>query len=405
MNVNQVSTTCAIAGGGPAGAVLAYLLARNNVDVTLLEAHHDFDRDFRGDTLHPSTLEVMNELGLADRLLQLPHTKLGNARAQTQTGQLNAFDFSRIHTKFPYIALMPQARFLKFITDEVKRFPNFHLVMGAHVDGLIEQDGSIHGVRFQIAGVAQECRATLTVGADGRFSTLRKLSGLGKDAIKASPPMDILWFRISRHPNEPHGIAGRFRSGTLIIQLERETQWQIGLVIAKGAYNQLRAAGIDALRNAVARTAPELAERMSEITDWHQAALLSVEADRLPLWHKPGLLLIGDAAHVMSPAGGNGINYAIMDAVATANLLSAPLQTGYVTDDDLARVQRRRERPTRMIQAIVNLIQERVLRPALDGKRDFQPPAVMRWPVVGNLAARVMGFGIGREHVRSRSSL
>jgi 2-polyprenyl-6-methoxyphenol hydroxylase-like FAD-dependent oxidoreductase len=213
--------------------------------------------------------------------------------------------------------------------------------------------------------------------------------------------MDILWFRLPRRAGEPHGIAGRFGRGFLVIQLERDAEWQIGLVVAKGSYSQLRAAGLDALRQAVGKTAPELAERMNEITDWHQVSVLSVEADRLPRWHRPGLLLIGDAAHVMSPAGGNGINYAIMDAVATANILSERLKSSRVTDDDLARVQRKRERPTRMIQAIVNQIQERVLRPALDGKREFQPPSVMRWPIAGRVAARVMGFGIGREHVKA----
>lgn len=212
--------------------------------------------------------------------------------------------------------------------------------------------------------------------------------------------MDVLWFRLTRRPDDPHGVAGRFGRGHLIIQLDRDMQWQIGFVIAKGTYSQLRAAGIEVFRQAVAETAPELADRVDELTDWRQVSVLSVEADRLPLWHKPGLLLIGDAAHVMSPAGGNGINYAIMDAVATANLLTEPLKAGCVTDEDLARVQRRRERPTRVIQAIVNQIQERVLRPALDSRREFQPPSVIRWPIVSEIAARVIGFGIGREHVR-----
>lgn len=404
VSATQQSAHCAIVGGGPAGVVLAFMLARNGVDVTLLEAHHDFDRDFRGDTLHPSTLEVMDELGLVDKLLQLPHTKLGNARAQTQLGPLNPFDFSHLPTKFPFIAFMPQARFLEFVTSQAKQFPNFHLLMGARVHQLIEEDGNVCGVRYQVNGTEHELRTRLTIGADGRFSIMRKVSGLGETAIKAAAPMDVLWFRLSRRSDEAHGLMGRFGRGQLIIQLERETQWQMGLVIPKGSYGQLRAAGIEALRNSIAQTAPDLADRLDELKDWQQISVLSVEVDRLPRWHKPGLLLIGDAAHVMSPAGGNGINYAIMDAVATANLLSAPLKAGRITDADLAHVQRRRERPTRIIQAIVNQIQENVLRPALDGTRPFQPPQVMRWPLFGNLVARVMGFGIGREHVKTRSS-
>lgn len=393
-------TTGAVVGGGPAGAVLAYMLARKGIEVTLLEAHHDFDRDFRGDTLHPSTLEVMDELGLAEKLLQLPHTKLSRAAAQTLLGPVNVIDLSHLKTKFPYIAFMPQARFLDFITTEAQTFPAFHLRMNARVDGLIEEDGVVKGVRYKANDGVHELRATLTVGADGRFSMVRKLSGLGETAIKASQPLDVLWFRFSRKPEDAHGVMGRFGRGYLLIQLERDTQWQIGLVIPKGAFKHLHAAGLEGLRQAIVQTAPELADRVQELTDWKQTSLLSVEADRLQRWYKPGLLLIGDAAHVMSPAGGNGINYAIMDAVAAANLLSPSLKTGQVTVDDLARVQRRRAWPIKIIQTVVNFIQNRVLAQALDSSRPFTPPQVMRWPLVGNLAARLMGFGIMREHVK-----
>lgn len=393
-------TTCAVVGGGPAGAVLAYMLARKGIDVTLLEAHHDFDRDFRGDTLHPSTLEVMDELGLAEKLLQLPHTKLRRAAAQTLSGPVNVIDLGHLKTKFPYIAFMPQARFLEFITAEAQRFPAFHLWMGARVDGLIEEKGAVCGVRYKADEGVQELRAPLTVGADGRFSMMRKLAGFAETAIKASQPMDILWFRLARQPTDAHGVMGRFGRGYALVQLDRETQWQIGFIIPKGSYKQLHAGGLDLLRQAIVQTAPELADRVNELNDWKQVSLLSVEADRLPQWYKPGLLLIGDAAHVMSPAGGNGINYAIMDAVAAANILSVPLKAGAVAIDDLARVQRRRERPTKIIQALVNLIQNNVFKQTLDPNRAFTPPRLMRWPVVGNLAARLMGFGILREHVK-----
>lgn len=396
----QQQTTCAVVGGGPAGVVLAYMLARKGIDVTLLEAHHDFDRDFRGDTLHPSTLEVMDELGLAEKLLQLPHTKLSRAAAQTLMGPVNVIDLGHLKTKFPYIAFMPQARFLEFMTAEAQRFPSFHLWMGARIDGLLEENGAVHGVRYKADDGIHELRATLTVGADGRFSTIRKLADFAETAIKASQPMDILWFRLARQPTDPHGVMGRFGRGYALIQLDRGEQWQIGFIIPKGSYKQLHTAGLELLRKAIVQTAPELSDRVNELTDWKQVSLLSVEADRLPRWYKPGLLLIGDAAHVMSPAGGNGINYAIMDAVATANILSAPLLTGQVTVSDLARVQRRRARPTKIIQTLINVLQNNVFKQALDPNRAFTPPRLMRWPLLGSLAARLVGFGILREHVQ-----
>lgn len=393
-------TTCVIVGAGPAGAILAYMLARKGVEVTLLEAHHDFDRDFRGDTLHPSTLEVMDELGLAEKLLQLPHTKLSRASALTEAGPVNVFDFGRLKTKFPYIAFMPQARFLEFLTGEAQHFPSFHLRMGTRVDALLEEKGRVCGVHSRAADGHHELHAVLTVGTDGRFSTVRKLAGFAASAVKASPPMDVLWFRLSRRPDEPHGVLGRFGRGYLLIELERGTQWQIGFIIPKGSYRQLHTGGIDTLRQAVVQTAPELADRVAELEDWKQVSLLSVEADRLPCWYKPGLLLIGDAAHTMSPAGGNGINYAIMDAVAAANILSAPLKSESVSEGDLARVQRRRERPTRVIQALVNIMQDRILKQTLKSGQIFTPPRALRWPIIGDIAARVVGFGLWREHVQ-----
>ncbi|GAC1364976.1 MAG: FAD-dependent oxidoreductase [Ktedonobacteraceae bacterium] len=391
-------TTCCIVGAGPAGAVLSFMLARQGIPVTLLESHLDFDRDFRGDTLHPSILEVMDELGLADRLLRLPHTKLSLISPPSAAGSALRFDLHDLKTKFPYITMMPQRRFLDFITSEARSFPCFRLIMGARVEELIEEEGKVCGVRYRGHDGRYEVRALLTVGTDGRFSKLRKLAGF--EPMASSPPMDVLWLRLSRAAADPHGLMARFGRGRAMIFLEREDHWQIGYIIGKGTYQQVRTAGLEALHRAIAETVPEFADRVAELSDWKQVSMLSVEANRLPCWYRPGLLLLGDAAHVMSPAGGNGINYAIMDAVAAANLLTAPLQAGRVTVADLARVQRRRELPTRVIQALVNLMQDRLLKAALDPQGSFTFPKFLGWPLVRKLPPLIFGFGIQPEHVR-----
>ncbi len=393
-------TRCIVVGAGPAGAVLSFMLARKGIDVMLLESHLDFDRDFRGDTLHPSILEVMDELGLADRLLQFPHTKLNLVAPPGAFAQLR-FDLHDLKTKFPYITMMPQTRFLAFITSEAQCFPSFRLIMGARVEELLEEDGQVRGVRYRAHDGWHEVRAHLVVGTDGRFSRLRKLAGF--EPIASSPPMDVLWLRLSRTPADPHGLMARFGGGRALICLEREDHWQIGYIIGKGTYHQVHAAGLEALRQAIAETAPEFADRVAELSDWKQVSMLSVEANRLPRWYRPGLLLLGDAAHVMSPAGGNGINYAIMDAVAAANLLTAPLHAGQVTVADLARVQRRREWPTRVIQAIVNLMQDRLLKAALEPDGSFTFPSFLGWPLVRKLPPLLFGFGIRPEHVQTET--
>ncbi len=418
-------TTCCIVGGGPAGAVLSFMLARQGIPVLLLESHLDFDRDFRGDTLHPSILEVMDELGLADRLLQLPHTKMSLVAPPAAAGPQLRFDLHDLKTKFPYVAMMPQTRFLEFITSEAQRFSSFRLVMGARVEELIEENGQlpplrspdreavdakaslengirrVRGVRYRAHDGWHEVRALLTVGTDGRFSRLRKLAGF--EPIASSPPMDVLWLRLSRKPDDPHGLMGRFGRGRALVFLEREDHWQIGYIIGKGTYQQVHATGLEALRQAIAETAPDFTDRVAELKDWKQVSMLSVEANRLPRWYRPGLLLLGDAAHVMSPAGGNGINYAIMDAVAAANILTAPLQAGNVTVADLARVQRRREWPTRIIQAVVNLVQDRLLKAALDPKGSFTFPSFLGWPLMRKLPPLIFGFGILPEHVQTET--
>src|SRR6266568_1925456 len=398
---SREQTTCCVVGAGPAGAILSFMLARKGISVMLLESHLDFDRDFRGDTLHPSILEVMDELGLADRLLQLPHTKLSLVAPPAAAGSGLRFDLHDLKTRFPYVAMMPQTRFLAFITSEAQRFPSFHLVMGARVEELLEEDGQVRGVCYRAHDGWHEVRALLVVGTDGRFSRLRKLAGF--EPIASSPPMDVLWLRLSRKPDDPHGLMGRFGGGRALIFLEREDHWQIGYIIGKGTYHEVHAAGVETLRQAIAETAPDFADRVAELKDWKQVSMLSVEANRLKRWYRPGLLLLGDAAHVMSPAGGNGINYAVMDAVAAANLLTAPLQAGQVTIADLARVQRRREWPTRVIQAIVNLMQDRLLKAALDPNGSFTFPSFLGWPLVRKVIPQLFAFGIRPEHVQQQA--
>ncbi|HEX8847534.1 MAG TPA: FAD-dependent oxidoreductase, partial [Pyrinomonadaceae bacterium] len=334
-------TACCVVGGGPGGAVLALLLARAEIPVVLLEAHEDFDRDFRGDTVHPSVLEILDQIGLAERLLKLRHSKIQQFTFMTPDGPVQIADLSRLKTKFPFIAMIPQASFLEFITKEAKLYPNFQLTMGARVEELIEEDGVVRGVRYREKDCWHEVRAALTVGADGRSSRLRHLTGM--EPFKTSPPMDVLWFRIPRKPDDPEGAVARFGQGHFVVMLDRLEEWQVAYLILKGSYQSLRAAGLEALRNSFAEMAPEYADRIVHLTDWKQVSMLSVESSRLKRWYLPGLLLIGDAAHVMSPVGGVGINYAIQDAVVAANILKGPLRSGEVKTDDLRRVQKERE--------------------------------------------------------------
>lgn len=394
-------TNCCIVGGGPAGAVLALLLARQGIPVMLLEAHKDFDREFRGDTIHPSVMEIMEQLGLAQRLLELPHTKMQHLTIQTPEQTATLVDFKRLKTKYPYITILPQVKFLELITTEAKRYPNFQLVMGANVQELIEEDGVVRGIRYRGHGGTHEVRSRLTVAADGRFSRLRQLAGL--EPIKTSPPMDILWFRLPRQPEDPKnvGIGGRAAGGHMLAIIDRLDYWQLGYIILKGSYQQLRADGIEVLRQSVAKLAPEFADRVEGLKDWSQISFLSVESSRLKRWYRPGLLLIGDAAHVMSPVGGVGINYAIQDAVVAANVLGCPLKINALHQWDLAEVQRQRELPTRVIQAFQAFVQEQIIKGALDTTRTFTPPAFLRLPILRDLPAKLIGFGILPVHVQN----
>lgn len=391
--VGAASTDCCVAGGGPAGIMLAFLLARQGVRTTLLEAHGDFDRDFRGDTIHPSTMEVLDQLGLADRLLELPHTKVQTISIPGPAGTLAIGDFRSLRTRFPFVTLMAQSRFLDFMAAEASQFPNFRLLLHANVQELVEEGGAVRGVRYRDPEGGHELRAPLTVAADGRFSKVRHLAGF--QPIRTSPPMDVVWFRLPRRQDEPSGGLGAFGShGRVAILLDRGDQWQVAYVIPKGAYQQLHASGIQELRRQVAEVLPQLADRVDQLTDWRQASLLSVESSRLRRWYKPGLLLIGDAAHVMSPVGGVGINYAIQDAVVAGNILAAPLKHGSVSVRDLRSVQRRRELPVRFIQGLQTFVQKRIISEALGSARPLRLPGLVRWPGFRALGPRIVGYGL-----------
>ncbi|HLL80933.1 MAG TPA: FAD-dependent oxidoreductase [Ktedonobacteraceae bacterium] len=391
----EEETTCCIVGSGPAGAMLALLLARQGVQVMLLEEHMDFDRDFRGDTIHPSTMEILDQIGLADKLLRLDHTCIEYIPVQTTRGVVRLADLGLLKTRFHYITMLPQARFLEFITDEARRYPNFNLRLGARVEKLIEEDGYVHGVQYRGQDGWHTVRAVLTVGADGRFSRTRKLAGF--EPVKTSPPMDVLWFRLPRLATETEESDGRLASGHVLVKLNRGDAWQIGYVIHKGGYQEIREAGIERLRQDIAKALPELADRVETIQAWKQVSVLSVESSHLRRWYRPGLLLIGDAAHVMTPIGGVGINYAIQDAVTAANVLGDDLNAGKARTRDLATVQRKRTWPTRIIQAFQNIVQKQVLRRALatDQPLTISPMLLflLHLPVIRTLPARFIGFG------------
>jgi 2-polyprenyl-6-methoxyphenol hydroxylase-like FAD-dependent oxidoreductase len=396
--------TCCVIGCGPAGAILGLMLAREGVDVLVLEKHGDFLRDFRGDTLHPSTMEIMDELGLAEGLLDLEHTKAPRIEARLPGRTVTVADLSHLKTRYPFITFMPQWDFLDYVTGEAKRYPNFRLEMNAEAKDLILEDGIVRGVRYETPEGPCEARALLTVAADGRSSPFREQAGL--KMVRTSPPIDVLWFRLSRRDGDPEDTFGYAGGGRFMVVINRGEYWQIAYVIRKGEYQSVRDAGLTAFRRSVGATIPDLADRTGELQDWEAVKLLSVQADRLRRWHRPGLLCIGDAAHAMSPVGGVGINLAIADAVAAANALAGPLGEGRVHSRDLMAVQLRRELPTRAIQAFQSFAQRRVVSSSLgpDGAPSIPVPARMLLSLrpVRDLAARIIAFGIWPEHVKRR---
>ena len=395
-------TTCCIVGCGPAGAVLALLLARQGISVVLLEAHTTFDRPFRGNTINPSAMHTFDELGLLDDLLQLRHTKLRRFVMQTATGTLTFANFAHLRTRYPYIMMLPQHTFLAFITALLRQYPHAQIVLGASVHGLVREQGAVCGVRYRASDGWHEVRATLTVGADGRFSRVRKLAGL--TPIATAPPIDVLWFNLPRDPEDAENIGALFRfvPRGLLVLMDHYDHWQVGYLIAKGSFPRLRAAGIDALRRSLVTWLPEFAARVEHFQDWKQCSLLSVESNRLRRWHQPGLLLIGDAAHVTSPIGGVGINLAIQDAVVAANVVSRPLKHGTLCEHDLRKVQRRRCWQICIIQSVQSFAQWQVMRAFAD-KRPFVLPApirlMLRVPLLRSLPAWLIAFGVWPVHV------
>ncbi len=403
MGPAAIKTTCCVVGGGPAGMMLGFLLARAGVHVAVLEKHADFLRDFRGDTIHPSTLELMHELGLLDDFLKLPHSRVARLSGQVGDTTIALADFSHLPTHCKFIALMPQWDFLDFLADHGKKYPAFDLHMKTDATDLIEEGGRIVGVRATTPEGELEIRADLTVGCDGRHSTLRERAGFHVQDIGA--PMDVLWFRVSRRDSDTAETFGHMEAGRMLVMLNRTDYWQCAYLITKGGIDEVKAKGLPAFRESVAFISPFLQDRLGEIKSWDDVKLLTVAVDRLPQWHRPGLICIGDAAHAMSPIGGVGINLAIQDAVAAANMLAAPLREGRVTDALLDAVQRRRTMPMRVIQWLQVQIQNNVLSAVLASSARPTPPfaaKLLNWlPLLQRIPARIIGLGVRPEHVRT----
>jgi len=401
--MTEIKTTCCIAGGGPAGMMLGFLLARAGVPVVVLEKHEDFLRDFRGDTVHPSTLELVHELGLLQEFLKVPHSAVREISLQIGDDHLvvGYFEHLPVHCKF--IALMPQWDFLNFLADRARRYPGFDLRMRTEATDLLFDDGRVAGVRAKTPDGQIEIRADLTVGCDGRHSTLRERAGFSVENLRA--PMDVMWFRISRKDSDPAGVVARVESGRMLVMLNRNDYWQCAYVIPKGTADEVKQAGLDDFRSTVVDIFPLLRDRLHEIDSWDKVKLLTVEVDRLQRWYRAGLICIGDAAHAMSPIGGVGINLAVQDAVAAANILAEPLRRGAVTIETLKQVQQRREFPTRVIQRLQIIMQNNLIGPALANKGE-RPRAplfmkMLQWPLLRRIPGRLLAYGVRPEHIHS----
>jgi len=398
------TTTCCVVGGGPAGMMAGLLLARAGVDVTVLEKHEDFFRDFRGDTIHPATLRILADLGIAEAFLALPHTRMPRVSMETASGPLTIAEFTRLRP-YGFIAFVPQWDFLDFIDDQAKAYPTFRLLRRVEVTDLVHEAGRVAGVRAETDDGPLEVRADLVLAADGRDSVLREQAGL--EVLAKSPPIDVLWFRIPRTAEE---VVPFFRSedDSVLVSIDRGAYWQLAYVIPHQGFDELQERGLPAFRAGVAALVPAFADRLEDVADWDQVKLLSVRVDRLRRWYRPGLLCIGDAAHAMSPAGGVGINLAIQDAVAAANVLAPAFRGGGPTTDHLRTVQRRRELATRVTQAFQIKVVGTLYRgsgPAGADRRDPLPiRLIRRLPPLRHLTGRFIGMGLRPEHVRTAAA-
>ncbi|WP_426433973.1 FAD-dependent oxidoreductase [Bradyrhizobium genosp. P] len=395
---------CCVVGGGPAGMMLGYLLGRAGIDVVVLEKHADFFRDFRGDTVHPSTLQVMDELGLIDGFLKLKHQELQKLDGMFGGTKVRIADLSRVNVKYPFIAMMPQWDFLNFLRESGKRFPLLKVMMSTEATDLIRQGDTVTGVRAQTPDGPIDIEADLTIACDGRHSTVRDRAGLAVEEIGA--PMDVLWFRVGRRPDETENLFARVEPGKMMVTFDRGDYWQCAFVIAKGQYDAVKARGLPALLDDVVRMAPVLKAGIAEVKSFDDVKLLTVAINRLTRWTRPGLLCIGDAAHAMSPVGGVGVNLAVQDAVATANLLAAKLVHDCPSEEELDAVRRRRELPVRVTQRIQVIAQNNIITVALkSGDRPLRVPFAMRVvtavPWLQGLIARFVGVGARPEHVHS----
>ena len=394
-----------IVGAGPAGAVLGYILAARGMRVTLLEGCADFNRDFRGDTLHASSLEILDQLGLAEQLLPMCHGRIEKLGFQTENNELTIADFRLLNSRFNCVELIPQERFLGFMVEQASRFANFKCIMNARVHALQFQGEKVSGVEYHLNNEKMTLNADLVIGADGRGSAVRREAGL--ELMKTAPPMDILWFRLprDREHHSADAVTAHFgKGGAMLIRLARDDEWQLGYVLIKGSYKQLREQGLQAFQDQIKAMQPELENVISNLDDWSKCAILSVVCGRVKRWYRAGLLLIGDAAHIMSPIGGVGINYAIQDAVAAANVLVTAINSGSVTENDLQQVQVRREMPVKFIQKIQGMIQNNVIANALKSDKPFQPPLPLRILARTNsfrkFMAKILAYGLKPEKLQ-----
>jgi 2-polyprenyl-6-methoxyphenol hydroxylase-like FAD-dependent oxidoreductase len=398
-----LSTRCLVTGGGPAGMMLGYLLARAGVDTIVLEKHADFFRDFRGDTIHPSTLELMYELGILEEFLKLPHDEVTGPVGVFNGFPVKFVDFSHVPTHCKFLVFMPQWDFLDFIAAQAKKYAAFRLMMQTEATGILLDGDTVAGVRAQTPQGEIEIRADLTVAADGRHSILRQKANF--EIVEFGAPMDVLWMRVSRRPSDPGQAFGFISSGKIFVMLARGTYWQCGYVIPKGAFEEIQRAGLRALQETFAATVPFIADRVVELDSWDKIKLLTVQVDRLKQWYRAGMLCIGDAAHAMSPIGGIGINLAVQDAVAAANILYRPLLAGRPTLADLRKVQKRRTFPTVMTQHLQLFLQKNALGPVLAGVKISKPPLALRTlsavPLLQRIPARLMGVGFRPEHIHT----